>query len=215
MGTHIHAFLEIDWSSDGDPFAEQGDIFPFNTGEFLVWKDYQLFDALANGRSGNPGLRPRKRPLYPARGIPDVISQSVAEWYYLQVIEPDEDPRELVTEWCHSDDFLPGAIPRDEADRCVAAGDSRLAPDPLVRDVILRVEDGAPQFRRVRRQLVSNPAWHHASWLTLSEIHAALDHFRLRVTKLNAEVQILLQAMALFEKSKGPERVRLVFWFDS
>jgi len=215
MGTDIHAFLEIDWGSDDyEPFIDEGDIRPFNTGDILLRRNYELFDALANGRSGNPGLRPRKRPLYPARGIPDVVSWAVADCYYLRVIEPDQDPREFLAEWCKGES-LPAPVSRADADRFVADGLSCFAPNPYVSDVSSRGENGVTQIRQVRRQLVSNPNWHHASWLTLAEVHAALDHFGLRVADLEVDVQALLQTMALIEQKCGDGRTRLVFWFDN
>ena len=52
MGTDIHAFVEVDYASDGEPFGELAEVRSFNFGEFFVWQNYDLFDPLRmHGRS--------------------------------------------------------------------------------------------------------------------------------------------------------------------
>jgi hypothetical protein len=96
MGTSIHAFIECDHTPDNDsPFRPAGDgmlqVYAFTTGELLIPRDYDLFDALALGRSaGIAGGREDKRlPLFPARGLPASLSYAVKQRYYHRVADPD------------------------------------------------------------------------------------------------------------------------------
>src|SRR5688500_18125761 len=203
MGTNIRAFVEVDRGADGDAFTIEDDLRPYTSGEIFHWRNYTLFDALGDGRSGAWALNPagaiepgQKRALYPPRGIPPVISFGVAQHYYLEVIEPDEEQSALLSKplalRAH-----PEVITRPEADRAVAEGRAHFAPEAEVLEVPVKGDDGEYQaIREVRRVLVSDPWWHHPSWLTLFEIHAALDHFELRVRDLRVEVQVILEAMA-------------------
>jgi len=50
MGTDIHAFIEMGWSKKKEAFAEKESIYAFNFGELLISRDYDLFNALADGR---------------------------------------------------------------------------------------------------------------------------------------------------------------------
>lgn len=222
MGTRINAFLEVDRGTDDDPFTIEDNIRPFNTGKFFIWNDYALFDALGDGRNGawarNPagGYEPgQKRALYPPRGLPPLISFDVVEHYYLEVIEPDEEQAVLLSKPLPLR-TQPAVITRRDADRVVAEGRAHFAPEVEVLEIEIRGDDGAFHgIRKVRRVLVSDPWCHHPSWLTLSEVHAALDHFGIRVRDLRVEVQVILEAMAGFERAFGRERARLVFWFDN
>lgn len=51
----------------------------------------------------------------------------------------------------------------------------------------------------------------HLSWLTLSEIFAALDHHNVNRDNLDQSVQLVLRTMAVGEELFGKDRVRLVF----
>jgi len=52
---------------------------------------------------------------------------------------------------------------------------------------------------------------HNVGWLTLSEIHAALQHMGVVVDELNHSVLLVLRTMACAEELHGRDRVRLVF----
>jgi len=51
----------------------------------------------------------------------------------------------------------------------------------------------------------------NVSWLTLSEIHLALQHMRVEVESLGVGMKLLLRTMKLGEEFYGLDRVRLVF----
>jgi hypothetical protein len=51
----------------------------------------------------------------------------------------------------------------------------------------------------------------NVSWLTLSEIHQALQHMKVEVKSLGVAVQLVLKTMQLGEDFYGRDRVRLVF----
>ena len=52
MGTEIHAFVEVDHATVGEPFfGELATIRAFNRGEFFIRNVDDLLDALGNGRS--------------------------------------------------------------------------------------------------------------------------------------------------------------------
>lgn len=52
------------------------------------------------------------------------------------------------------------------------------------------------------------------SWLTLSEIMAALNHHNVTIENLRRPVQLVLRTMAAAENLFGKDRVRLVFRVD-
>src|SRR5215471_18611446 len=98
MGTSIHPFIEYDICSDNPaPFcpAMDGklDLRAFNTGEFFVFNDYELFDALAFGRSVQipDGRTDGKRPLFPARGLPANLTWQIMLRFFHVVTDPDYD----------------------------------------------------------------------------------------------------------------------------
>ncbi|MBN9520674.1 hypothetical protein J0H58_19510 [bacterium] len=190
MGTDIHAFVEFD-RGRGDPFGAGADIVCFNRGEFFVPNDYDLLNALGDGRSHS--LHPdevRRWSLVPPRGLPSNASQTVLDLYYHPVLRPGGQPGRA-SSWWHE---LP-PVTRDDADRWVTEGLSHFAPVPPAR--------------------VSNPDWHTPSWLLLAEVYDALAHFGLAAENLPAEFLVVLRVMAEFEALVGPGRSRLVFWYDN
>jgi hypothetical protein len=208
MGTDIHAFIEYDATPDNlIPFrpASNGSmqITPFACGEIRVLRDYDLFDALAYGRSGRvrDGREDGKRPLIFPRGIPPGVTQAISQRYYHVVEDPEYstdryDPR---NRWIGT---LP-PVAREKALEWVAQGFAQWAPTE----------------RNARGELawdrISNPNWHTASWLNLQEILMALEHFGIDVTRTSFEFQLVLQVMNLLETKYGPGRTRMVFWFDN
>jgi hypothetical protein len=61
---------------------------------------------------------------------------------------------------------------------------------------------------------VVGPDWHTASWLDFSELEEALKQGGIRAGKQSPEVKALICAMKVLAEAYGPEKVRLVFWFD-
>ena len=73
MGTDIHLFIEY-MVGDGDRQERSS----LTAGEFHLWRDYDLFGALAGVRGGEP--------LIPGRGFPDDASRDVG-WAYYWVVD--------------------------------------------------------------------------------------------------------------------------------
>src|SRR5215467_1354959 len=95
MGTDIHAFVECADPDDGRAFSGTPEWPAYLLGSFNLLRDYELFDALADGR--NSLMRPEdvgKRALFPPRGVPPDISLEAAREYYDLVVGRDlPDPR--------------------------------------------------------------------------------------------------------------------------
>jgi hypothetical protein len=190
LGTDIHAFVEVD-RGRGDPFGVDADIVCFNRGEFFVPNDYDLLNALGDGRSRNlsPDEVPRWALISP-RALPENASSAVLDRYYHAVLQPGERPDPVPSFW----PALP-PVTREDAERWVAEGWSDFAPAPPAR--------------------ASHPEWHSPSWLLLTEVYAALAHFGLAAEALPAEFRVVLRAMEEFEGLLGHGRTRLVFWHDN
>jgi hypothetical protein len=190
MGTDIHAFVEVDYGG-GEPFGAGADIRCFNRGEFFIPNDYDLLDALGDGRSRS--LSPAdvtRRALIPLRGLPSNASQAVLDRYFHPIPRPGERPDPLTSFW---PDLPP--VTREDAERWVAEGWSHFAPDPPAR--------------------VSHPDGHSPSWLLLTEVSAALANFCLAAENLSPEFRVILRVLEEFEAVVSPGRSRLVFWYDN
>jgi hypothetical protein len=87
MGTDIHAFVEYTDTDDGWPFSGTPEWPAYLLGSFNLQRDYELFDALGDGR--NSLMLPEdvgKRALFPPRGVPPDLSLPVAQEYYDLVV---------------------------------------------------------------------------------------------------------------------------------
>ncbi|MEW6207792.1 MAG: hypothetical protein AB1631_05450 [Acidobacteriota bacterium] len=62
--------------------------------------------------------------------------------------------------------------------------------------------------------LLPGPDWHTPSWLNFKELNEALTHANLKTEELSGEFRAALAAMQVLSEIYGPEKVRLVFWFD-
>ncbi len=208
MGTDIHAFIEYDTTPDNDPPfrpTTKGllDVRAFTTGELCIPRDYELFDALAFGRSAqiSEGRHDGKRPLFRARGLPANLSDAVAQRYYHVVTDPDYTEKRFDP----TDEFL-GSLPDvslEQARQWVEEGLAQWGPNEG------DWQDG------MSRDRVSNPDWHTTGWLSLKEIYRSLEHFDLDVRITSPEFQIALECMAGLERFFGPGHTRMVFWFDN
>jgi len=210
MGTIIHPFIEYDISVENEsPFCPAPDghveIRAFNTGEFFTFSDYELFDALAFGRSFDMGGRADgKRPLYPPRGLPANVTRTVLLRYYHVVADPDYQKNRFdpTVYWYGS---LP-SVSRQEALDWVSQGWSQWGNN---------LRESPPSRTPISFDLVSNPNWRNPSWLTHNEILKSLNHFQLEVELVPPEFQVILDAMLGLEKHYGTGKTRLVFWFSS
>lgn len=210
MGTDIHAFIEIDYFEEAEPFSNEDSIRPFNEGELFWWRSYDLYNALGDGRNYHfDESRIEKHCLIPPRGLPAQMGSAVINRFfhvvddhgYFQDLHPD---LRTVSSKC--------------ADEWLAAGLS--FPGPPLK--IERLKRGPEELRRV-----SHPDWHSPSWLTLPEIYDSLRHFGFdpasssrrswegSAESLSIEVVVSLQAMQSLEDCLGEGRTRLVFWFDN
>lgn len=83
MGTDIHAFIELDYSNKEPAFTDKEQIYAFNFGELLISRDYDLFNALADGRNCHLDEENIvKHCLYAPRGIPKHYSVAVSNRYF-------------------------------------------------------------------------------------------------------------------------------------
>jgi hypothetical protein len=70
---------------------------------------------------------------------------------------------------------------------------------------------GLPAVTSTNNRLMQMADDYNVSWLTLSEIRAALTHMGVEVSSLTRYVRLVLLAMAAAEEIHGIDRVRLVF----
>ena len=127
--------------------------------------------------------------LYPPRGLPSEYSDTVREAYFFFVRDSEDETRGARTGW---------SITREQADEWVREGYSSYI------DVDWK-----------QRAYVNSPDLHTASYLNCHEIKAALKHYKLDIQMLSPVFQATLAAMDALSKTYGPEKVRLVFWFDN
>ena len=197
MGTDIHAFVELD-SSDREPFSGTAGIHSVAVGDLWLERDYEIFDALAWGRSWD--LAPEHRsppPLVAPRGIPRALSLPVT-WAYYAIVATDGTP---------DGRFWPvdAVVSADEAAAWEKRGSVRSAVEQT------------GHFGRTPPQLwalVSKPWWHTASWLRPSELDESLARLRYR-RRLPFGYKLLQTIVDACVDEFGAERVRVVVWFDN
>jgi len=192
MGTDIHAFVEFD-DSDEKPFCRNG-IQSISAGSLVLERNYEIFDALAWGRSSQLELEHRAPPpVVQPRGIPEILSKPAAWTYYSIVATADRpDPRfwppEAVVDLSTADDWEREGSGRSKIEQ---TGHYGMSP-PQTWDLIAR------------------PCWHTATWLTPEEVVRALA----RCEGLPLTYHVLKAILAACVAQVGPHRVRLVLWFD-
>ncbi len=203
MGTDIHAFIEFDDNLTSEPFAEGNWISSLSCGEFCIQRNYDLFDALGNGRNYHfKESEIQQRALYPPRGVPANLSEIVISRYYHLVDDNLGFANSLLP-------VLP-SVTGEQARLWVKQGVSHCGK-PFMTDN----RGNGRKSKEIERRRVSDPAWHSASWLTLAEVYDSLAHFNLEVAKLSVDFQVILGAMNDLATRLGAERVHLVFWFDN
>ena len=180
MGCDIHLFAEVCRDSGGyEALAD---------GEFLMPPDYRLFAALAGVRS-EPGFAPMVLP----RGIPNDLSQYVADRYFVPVLDSGR-----AAEWQIGEHVTP-----EEAQKLVEGGKSHWLTNETTQP-----------FTPSTGGHIAHPDWHSASWLTIDEVRQSLEHADYLLAEAPDEFQSLIEyvnALAARKDTTG----RLLFWFDN
>ena len=201
MGTDIHAFIEIDLDQSSEPFCKDTAIICFNRAPFSLERNYDLFDALAGARSSrSKNLTDNKKPLFGIRGIPKYISDEVFRSFYF-IVTDDED---ATFGNCHYWGQMPFLTETTKSAE-------RLIDERGISYLSL---ENCPDRYRDSKFLVGRD-WHHAGWLYRSEYEESLEHYGIDSDSLQTEYRILLHIMREYEKDRGKNCVRLVFWFDN
>ena len=95
MGTDLHAFIELDCSQKESAFTDKEQIYAFNFGELPISRNYDLFNALADGRNCHLDRADIiEHCLYDPRGIPKYHSVAVSNRYFCIVLS-------TMTDWEH------------------------------------------------------------------------------------------------------------------
>ncbi|KAI9131386.1 hypothetical protein [Acaryochloris sp. CCMEE 5410] len=160
-------------------------IEPIIANFFSVSRDYRLFTALAGVHSYDDDVP----ALFVPRGLPDDVSQDIHEQFYTTIIPDDADDSrtDLMHEWCYESD----------AKHYVAKCNAH----------IKEYKDG--------HRYVSNPDWHHASYLTRNEIIDACKHAGYDLLNAPDEFQMVMDFMQSIDHRFRNDASRIIFWFDN
>jgi hypothetical protein len=152
-----------------------------------IWlpRHYAIFAALAGVRANEC-----EKPLYPPRGLPSSYSDR-ARWLFFLFVK--EDGEEIP-----ADTRLVGYVTRSDAESWVQKLGAFYAPG-----------SSGP------RAWVSDPDFHHPSWLTYPELLAALNHSGLALEECWPEFRAAIATLGELTRHYGMDHVRLVFWFDN
>ncbi len=197
MGTYLSAFIEFDRSDMLPAFSDTSQIESLTEASFSFGKDYEVFDALGDGRNGamrGEDYDPLQAPLIPPRGIPTPCDLYVG-WAYFYLVLDDAEPADRYF-WKVERSVSPA-----QAEEWVRERSSVMCE--------FRQWVNGEQLWRV----VSNPELYNASWLTLEEFDRSLRHHNLLLESLPIEYRIVRSAMSQLVDECGPDRVRLTFWF--
>ncbi len=200
MGTSIHMFIEYDDNSSSIPFSVIDNVYALSFAELRMPDKYDLFNALAGGRSHTTG-DVNKPPMFRPRGLPTPVSYVVYYRYYHVIDDPNYTDKKYdqLPSWVVPLPF----VSESTAKEWIEKGWSALAP----------IENH--RLGRPRRRRISGPNWHSASWLSVSEIGSSLAFHGISEVSVPVEMLAYLSAMRNLEENVGPNRTRLVFWFDN
>jgi hypothetical protein len=198
MGVDIKLFVEIDYSNCTPSFNNEGDVRSLAGGEFFVRCDCSLFRALA-------GLIDVARHTKSAssvipRGLPLNVSDVVYYRYYHIVDERgyEDAAFDLVT----SSIWTLPVVSESVANEWVNAGLSHYAPQTF------------HGLGRRRRPRVSDPDWKYVNWLTPEEFRFVVQGLRADQLVENPEISGICSLLGEIQGRLGPDRVRVVYWFD-
>ncbi len=152
-------------------------------GAFDLPRDYDFFFALAGVRRDSVA-----RPYLDARGLPSDVSPEVGSHYYLPVMHDHE-----ALGWGIGEHVTP-----DHAKELVDSGRSHRWTNEISSPLMPSTQG-----------YVSNPDWHHPSWLTHAELAAALQHANYAANTASVEIRLLLGYLdaaqhARLYPSRGP-----------
>lgn len=176
MGCDIHCFLEE------APVSYIGDSrkVPFwhTYASISLGRNYDVFAYMAHVR-GNPMYG------FPPRGLPDLASSTVFDYFYLNVVSSYDDYRKNTANLMHISEY------------------SKLSG----KDYLLK-------FKTEYDTYVQNPDYHTPSWLTLDEL-AQIRSMTLEGDKNSYHILDPVIAMMRSLEGSGTKRTRLVFFFDN
>jgi hypothetical protein len=201
MGTHMNAYVELDYDTRSRPFTDPTQVYSLTDGSFALDKHYRVFDAIAGGRNSvmaPEDQNPARIPLIAPRGMPAPCSAAVAWDYYYMVAETADSPDTYV--WPAHQRVLP------------SVAEDWLAKEGCHEAEFVQWFNCGPKHRNWR--VVSAPGLYNASWLALAEFDLSLEHHSLDLKSLPIEYRIIRTAMLMLVDELGPERVRLVVWFS-
>jgi hypothetical protein len=201
VGTYMSGYLEIDYGDHTPPFSDPVRIHSLTEGSFSFGKDYDVFDALGDGRNGAMRLEDRDPecvPLISPKGMPSPCSLEVGWDYFYLVADQSDLPN-------------PGFWPQT---RCVppAVAESWLREKGSHEAEFFQWYNCPAEGRRWR--VISDPVNYNASWLKLDEFDAALAHHNLNLADIPIEYRVIRTAFSQLVEKYGSDRVRFVIWFS-
>jgi len=188
VGTDINAYIEFDPGS-GDPFTNADSIFSFDPPDLP--RDSPVFSALAGVRGDNP------KPVVRPRGLPAILGPHAYGAYYDYIAD---DPN-----LCGHRD-----IRRREADALVESRESHYPPDSpdppnrvSIPGVFCTGWVDAEEFSRV----IASARAHCHEFAEFLAAHGSDSN-------ISVQFEALALVVSALSERFGPDRVRLVFWFD-
>ena len=191
MGVDIHSYIECDFQNSKPPFTTPDSVRCMNTGEFFVWRDFDLFHAL--GLDYHDLDIPRS-PLVLGR-IPDCLSNTLVEKEALIASPFVEEKTDA------------GEIMRFPLSELLGWQEQELQWLEIKNHPYynIQLQEG--------ETLLFDPGCELPNYATAEELRSALEECGIQGEKVDY-FRAVVAMMDSFSETLSMQHVRLVYWFD-